>query len=292
MTKNHNTAINDREIVFSMLERKDWTALIETFTNNDSYKFISSDPVLNPVVDKYLIDGLINIVPDVTRAKEFRYNLEQFFLLHISRSHHFKFSKEYFPKLIVRIVELQEDLEQSNHYALHAPNEPICIEVIERYKANQPQLISHSQESTISLTENRNIHSVDSAIPLFKSKQEYQFYKAARGVYQMFLVFPNVALNAVIDFDSIKEKLTTQEKTYFFTALVDCVVVDTENDYKPIKFIELDSPDHDNEAAQKRDNMKDNILSIAGQKLYRIRQLANVHTENDFEKLIRETMKD
>ncbi len=55
---------------------------------------------------------------------------------------------------------------------------------------------------------------------LFKSNQEYQFYRAVREVFQMFLVFPNVALNSVISYDLIKSKLTAEEKKHFWAYLI------------------------------------------------------------------------
>ena len=58
----------------------------------------------------------------------------------------------------------------------------------------------------------------------------------------MFLVIPNVSLNAVLDFDQIKNSLSAEERKYFFSALLDCVVIDTEDNYKPIRFIEIIDP--------------------------------------------------
>jgi hypothetical protein len=104
-------------------------------------------------------------------------------------------------------------------------------------------------------------------------------------------VIPNVALNAVISFDLIKKELSQNERKYFFGALLDCVVIDTENNYMPIKFIELDSPDHDKESQISKDKMKDHILAVAGQKLIRIRRKTHKDDEKDFAKLIRETIK-
>ena len=107
---------------------------------------------------------------------------------------------------------------------------------------------------------------------LFKSIQEYEFYKGAKAVYQSWLVLPNVALSAVIDFSIIKNTLTIEEKEYFFRALIDCVVINTDKKYIPFKFIELDSKYHDTKVQKEKDMLKDNILSKAGQKLIRIRQ--------------------
>ena len=95
----------------------------------------------------------------------------------------------------------------------------------------------------------------------------------------------------MISFDLIKDKLSIEERKYFFGALLDCVVIDPENDYKPIKFFELDSPYHDTEEQIKKDKLKENILAIAGQNLIRIRRTTYKENEKDFIKLIREVIK-
>jgi hypothetical protein len=69
------------------------------------------------------------------------------------------------------------------------------------------------------------------------------------------------------------------------------VIIDTEENYKPIKFFELDSFTHDNEKQIAKDKMKDNILAISGQKLFRIRRTTKKQNEEDFSKLIREIIK-
>ena len=65
--------------------------------------------------------------------------------------------------------------------------------------------------------------------------QEVDFFMGVRDVYQMFVVYPNVALSCVIDFKKIQKSLSEEEKTFFFRGIIDCVVFDQHNNYKPIK---------------------------------------------------------
>jgi very-short-patch-repair endonuclease len=85
--------------------------------------------------------------------------------------------------------------------------------------------------------------------------------------------------------------MSAGEKTYFFKGLIDCVVIDAEDNFKPKRFFELDSVYHDSEIQIGKDKMKDNILAISGHKLYRIRRTSVKNNEQDFTRLIREIIK-
>jgi hypothetical protein len=63
---------------------------------------------------------------------------------------------------------------------------------------------------------------------------------AVRENFQMFVVYPNVSLSCLIEFDKIKSNLSQEERNFFFRGIVDCVVFDQHESYKPIKFFELD----------------------------------------------------
>ncbi len=164
---------------------------------------------------------------------------------------------------------------------------PVSIELIRDYDRTQPKIVEHSQQRTIQVTVNNEVEPVDSTISLFKSKQEYNFYRAVREVYSTCLVFPNVAVTALVDFDQIKHFLDQNERSYFFKALVDCVVFDAENSFKPFKMLEFDSVYHDSEKQQANDRIKDKIMAKAGHKLIRIR-IKTVMSEQDLTRLIRE----
>lgn len=123
---------------------------------------------------------------------------------------------------------------------------------------------------------------------LFKSNQEIEFFMGVREVYPMFTAYQNVALSCVMDFEKIKDSLSPEEKEFFFKGIIDCVVFDQHNSYKPTKFFELDSSYHDSPKQKQKDNYKDNILSLAGQKLCRVRKTSANQGRMEFIKLIRE----
>jgi hypothetical protein len=104
----------------------------------------------------------------------------------------------------------------------------------------------------------------------------------------MFVVYPNVALSCLINFDKIKNNLSEEEKSFFFKGIVNCVVFEQHNSYKPTKFFELDNPHHNLPEQKLRDSYKDKILALAGQRLYRIRKTSNNQGRTEFMKLIRE----
>lgn len=289
-TKANSNILTDREPVFQLVNKKDWQKLIEIFRLNENYSFISDDPILKPLIDQYFIDELLS-TSSMNNDPAYEYYLQNFFALHKGDKYLFRLNEANFRKLIVKIVEVEQELARAYDYALFFPNEEICTEIIRKFNEQQPKYIKHSQESELIVTENKDVSEINSSIGLFKSIQEYQFYKAVREVFQMFLVFPNVALSAVIDFNKIQHKLTKEEKSYFFKALIDCVVIDTENNYKPIKFIELDSLYHDTGVQKQKDSMKDKILAVAGQRLVRVRRVTYKGDEQDFIRLIRETLR-
>lgn len=281
------TAI-DREKFFELVKNRNWKTIIDLIKNNETLNLLSSDPITRSFIDDHLINELLSDYSVVNKLT-YKYFLEDFYLLHVNKKNMFFLNDENYKKLILRIVEIEENKESRYRYAKIFPKEEICKKAIDMYEAEKNKILSHSQESEIIVTINDNIREKDATTSLFKSQQEYLFYKAVREVYPNFLVLPNVALNATLDFDVIKDSLSNEEKKYFFRALIDCVVVDTENDYKPTLFIELDSVYHDNDKQIKKDKNKDNILAKAGQKLIRVRRLST--KENDFVKLIRETLK-
>jgi len=289
-TKIINNIVTDREPIFQLVIKKEWQKLIDILKINENYSFISNDAVLKPLIDQHFINELLS-TSSMNRDPAYKYYLQNFYILHKADKYQFQLNETNFRKLIVKIVEVEKELARAYDYALLFPDEEICKRTIDKFNERQPKYVKYSQEFEMSVTENKNVSEVDSSIGLFKSIQEYQFYKAVREVFPMFLVFPNVALSVVIDFGKIQDKLMSEEKSYFFKALVDCVVIDTENNYKPIKFVELDSPHHDTEARRQKDAMKDKILAVAGQKLIRVRRLTYKENEQDFIRLIRETLR-
>lgn len=120
------------------------------------------------------------------------------------------------------------------------------------------------------------IHAVparpEAQAPLFKSEQERVFFETLRRMFPTHLVYPNAALSATLDFESIEKTLSEAERRYFFQALVDAVVVDPLDAFRPVYFFELDSALHDTDERRRKDRLKDRILANAGQVLFRLRR--------------------
>ena len=128
----------------------------------------------------------------------------------------------------------------------------------------------------------------------FRSKQEREFFAALKDVFHQHIVYPNVSVTSVVDFEKIRDRLTSEDRDYFFRAIIDCVVFDYEDGlYQPILFYELDSAYHDDPTRKAKDTQKDRILAAAGQRLRRIRTSGAAISREEFIKLIREfTAKD
>ncbi len=186
------------------------------------------------------------------------------------------------------VMNLQEtDIKLANHYAKIKPGLSCSKKIIKAYKDSERREILHAKTDKIRIDESIRISNSLHTISLFKSKQEKDFFYAVRDVFQMYSVYPNMAVSSVIDFESIKSKLNQQEREYFFKAVIDTVVVDHLNDFKPIHFFELDSHYHFEEKQKKKDSMKDKILRIAGCKLYRILKESNQVSIDDFKTAIK-----
>jgi hypothetical protein len=218
-------------------------------------------------------------------------NFETFYTLHKRKLH--ILSEERFKLLIRKMAEIWKDKDLRKAYilAVNNVNDELCKDIIAEYQNSLPKQVFHSQSKVIQVIENKNISLSDGRRSLFKSPQEKEFFDAVRDVYPQFIVYPNVAVSSVIDFEIVKPRLSDAEKKYFFTAIVDCVVFDYQQLYLPKYFFELDSSYHDDSTQQMKDEYKDNILSAAGQKLYRLRRINNNQKRVDFVMLIRELLK-
>lgn len=282
----------DREEIFQFIQTKNWVKLIELFKNNSTYEAIESDPVASKVVSENFISELIT-GNSFKKDSAYTFYLSQFHILHKGTNFRFSLSIGDFEKLIVKLASQyleKGDKQNAFNYAQELPDNAVCKKIIVDFEKSKPKVVDHSQNHEISVTENKEVAEKDLSISLFKSNQEYLFFLAVRNAFQSYMVFPNVSLSALISWEEIKDELSSEEKSYFFKALIDCVVIDQENSYRPIKFIELDSIYHDNQRQQKKDSMKDNIVGKAGHKLYRIRPNRKLDSDREFLKLIREVI--
>ncbi|WPF86979.1 hypothetical protein WEU38_09105 [Cyanobacterium aponinum AL20118] len=276
----------DQEYIYQLIYRKEWRELLD-FVYQYSKISTSDELIVNAV--KIFEDELFRELHKGSETKDFQDILEKLFLLDKGRA--YKLSEGRSSRVIVELVKLynaQGLKKKAYEYAKYNPSDEICAEVINLYEKTLPKVVEHSQSHKIRVTKNRNKPNVNYVRSLFRSNQEIEFFMVVREIYQMYVVYPNVALSCVIDFNKIKDNLAQEERDFFFKGIIDCVVFDQHQNYIPVKFFELDSHYHDSFEQQKKDNYKDHILSLAGQKLYRIRKSSNEQGRQEFMKLIRE----
>ena len=154
-----------------------------------------------------------------------------------------------------------------------------------------PKNIKHSQSDRISVTQKKTVSNIDYTSNLFKSRQEIEFFYALKITFDSYQIYPNVSISCLLNWQLLKDELTSEEQDFYFKGIVDFVVFDQVVGYKPIRFFELDSIYHDSEESQVKDYLKDSIFSKAGVKIIRIRKQDKTVNEQDFIKLIRELIK-
>jgi hypothetical protein len=276
----------DHEHIYKLIQRKQWLEAL----NNVSKYFQDRSP-------DELTMGAVKIFEDMFFAElekdiiidKIQFILERLDMFH--KGNYNKLSEDRYHIISVELVKIyskQGLCEEAYSYARNYPEDGICLEAINLYENLSPKIVEHSQSQQIRVTENRNIADTNYTTSLFKSNQEIDFFMGVRDVYPMFTVYPNVALSCVIDFEKVKDGLSLEEKEFFFKGIIDCVVFDHHNSYKPTKFFELDSSYHDSPKQQQKDKYKDNILSLAGQKLCRVRKTSANQGRVEFIRLIRE----
>ena len=221
--------------------------------------------------------------------------LETLFLLHNGRL--YRLSEAQFERVVEGLVLLHADRpEAALGYARFCPGNAHCADVIGRHGAPARQPVTSETGHAVTRTQlwtacparDAEPSPLDATRPLFRSRQEEDFFMAVRDVFAAYLAYPNVALSQLVDFEKVREALSERERAFFFRGLIDCVVFDQHRSYRPVYFFELDSPFHDGAAQQDRDRMKDRILALAGQRLYRIRRTSAAPGRAGFVALLRE----
>lgn len=106
--------------------------------------------------------------------------------------------------------------------------------------------------------------------PIFNSKQEYTVYSILIGLFPNHLVFPNMALMAIFQYERMRELLDKDDFRYYLMAQADFCITSTAT-YLPIVAFEVDSQYHDQEKQQQRDERKNRIFARGGVHLLRLR---------------------
>lgn len=217
--------------------------------------------------------------------------LEKMILLHSGRI--YRLDDDRFATLVVRLVEwhLAEGHERTaRQYAQFCPDREPCASLVAAPESDSARValepcrveVDHPARDRVHVTVTTPATEATHSLSLFKSNQEAAFFHAVRTVFQTYTPYPNVALSSLIDFEAIRPRLSTKERAYFFKGIVDCVLFDPHDDYRPVHFFELDSGHHDDPKQQTRDRYKDRIVAAAGHRLYRVRPCTTPVTADDF----------
>lgn len=271
-----------QETLYRWIMEEQWAALLDFVYRNRTA--VAEDPLLVRAVETFLEAFFARLEQEgPAGAGEV---LERLFLLHTGRMYRLPSSR--FEQVCVHLVTLHADRpEAARGYARHCPDHPRCAAVLAG-PDGAPEPVPHAQEALLSLAANRPAAAADHTISLFKSQQEVDFFMAVREVFATYLVYPNVALRCLVDYEALRAQLTAEERRYFFHGLVDCVVFDQHDGYRPRYCFELDSALHDTEARQAKDRHKEHILALAGQRLHRIRKRTPEAGREAFTLLLRE----
>ncbi len=207
--------------------------------------------------------------------------LEQLFLLHTGRL--YELPEAVFTDLIAELVRRHADRpEIARRYARWRPNHPECARLLE------PSVAPIAWEDWDGFAVQRYVPTQPAIPPsLFRSRQEFVFFQAVREVFPTYLVYPNVALSCLIEYDRVADRLNEEERRYALQALVDCAVFDPDDAYRPRYCFELDSPLHAVAERRMRDMLKTRILQQAGLPFYRIRPPSSSVDRTAFVALLR-----
>lgn len=262
-----------QEALYALLHERAWLPLFQLVHRHHTH--IAQDPLCRQAVERAADQMLTHLeaTPPSLQTPEAE-ALEMLFLLHTGGFYELPArSREV---VIEHLVRLHADRPaQAVGYARHAPERPVCAATLQRYAPAERQ----ARPADVDLDVR---YRAPEAMPpvrvrgLFRSQQEAAFFRAVRAVYPTFLVYPNVALHAFLDADALRPHLTAEERSVLFRGLVDCVVFDPAEAYRPVVCFELDSALHDDPARAHRDWLKDRILAQAGCPLYRLRHPALV----------------
>jgi hypothetical protein len=253
----------DPEVLYQHIYHGQWAAVLDVLHRHPAD--LAADPLLAHSIETFMavFFGQLDQAPLET--------LETLFLLHTGRF--YQLSEGRFAQLMAQLVARHAHApDVALAYARLCPEEPSCARLIEAYAVPVRMDVPHPAEAALHLAGHPVIAGPQAIRPLFNSRQEVDFFMAVREVFATYLVYPNVALHSVIDYAQVHPHLTPREKAYFFRALLDCVVFDQHDGYRPRFFFELDSALHDEDERRQKDQAKDRILALAGLQLFRLRK--------------------
>jgi hypothetical protein len=274
-----------------LIQTKEWFQLINVIHENYRHQpFLNNKSILN-LLKIFELQFCKDLENDLKNANS-QSVLETIFALDKGRV--YVLSDHTLTQVVAKLAKVYEQQgsrQEAYNFAKMRPSDPICAAIIKSYEESNSILVEHSQIRKIQVTTNEKIISpnIDYTRSLFgTSLQEKYFYDACRDRFPSHIIYPNVALKVVIETKKIESKLSQKELDFFYKAIIDCVIFDQDNNYKPIYFFELDSRLHDTPEARQKDKWKDKIFGIAGHKLYRIRRIAKHQGKDEFIQVIKE----
>lgn len=279
----------DREKLYLMLAKKDWDGIAKVLASN--YMEVMSDPVGRQASNLFETEFFSELEgkphTEILKLLELPYLVIETSSSAFSQDFRFKVVE-----LKIQHLEAVGREEAALSLAFNYQSLPAAKEIIKRVHTESPERMADAKRGDSRITANTISKGNSAKRSLFRSGQEENFFLAMRSAFPTFVPYPNVALNAVIDFDQIKGSLSDRERDFFFRAMVDSVVFDPNIGYTPLYFFELDSSHHDNPVQAQRDAMKDKIFEVANVKLHRVRAWEKSETTiKEFYKLILELVR-
>lgn len=265
------TPVLDAEDVYRLTQAQDWNAVLEALQAQARARRAPDDPRFEQAVQTFE-DELFRQLAALPSAV-----LERVVLMHSGRQ--YRLAGERFERAVVALVQRLADdgrAGEARSYARFCPQHPACRAVLE--EASEPvegggprvPVLPPALEADFAVR--RTVPAdEDHSRRLFRSAQEERFFTALREVFPTYAIYPNVALSSVVDLDAVAGCLDPAVRRYAFRALVDAVVFDQQDGYRPRYFFELDSPHHDAAERQQKDAWKERVLAGAGQSLVRVR---------------------
>lgn len=266
----------DVEALYQHIQAQAWTPALELLYRQRS--MLAVDPLWRHAAH-VLVQELRARLSELSEAV-----LERLFLLHTGRL--YTLPEDVFAEVVAELVRRHADRpEVARRYARWCPAHPACA-----------PLLASPLSKTASAWEDRNGFAVQRHLPtrattppsLFRSHQEFVFFQAVREVFPTYLVYPNVALSCLLEYERIAHQLSQEARRYALQALVDCVVFDPDDAYRPRYCFELDSPLHAAPERRDRDALKTHLLQQAGLPFYRIRPPSSSVDRSAFVALLRE----
>lgn len=276
--------IIDREQALNHILRGNWTELLNALKDNSTFANLSDDPIFVSLFDEYFAKEILD--SSLNEKEGYIAELTAAYTFHVSDRHEFKLNNENLLILVKQLVTITKDIS----IAYKFPEVDVCKTVIEKHEIQSNKTIKKTEEDhklskMFKIKEHTSESGKFETIRIFKSPQELELFKAASVVLSDHIILPNCALTTVLS-SSILSTFTSEKRHLFLTTTIDLVIVSSKT-YLPIYFIELDSSYHDNSDQQKKDNLKNELITEVGETLLRVRKKTGNESQLEYEELLK-----